>query len=852
MDTWYRVSFSYTITNSTTYTAKLYLQKEGGNVTLEATISNTGTLTTITTDRLVLTAGANAGSNWVEYFDEVYVDDRSDFTDCGAIAVTAKLPNANNTNSFDTAIGANPANRWTNVNERPISQTNGWEQAAIRPVQENYGLESASQGDTDITGLAILAHSAWVYGKRSAADALTKQTSANNTGSAVGTTMTLGPVTVEVGQLMVVAFADRVGGGTPTIADNLDGNAWTLLNGPATSTVRQTNWFKVATTRGSLTATITFTSSSAKRAGEIGVMTYTDAWSLDKDIAQAADSTSPFDCPSTGTLSNANEVVFGFRANATTGTMSATSPDLLMDSAATTGGSSTGSGMSYRVVAATTAVAPQMTGTAAAGENGTASFVAGTGIGDPKIMDNGSESSITLTTTASVFTHITDSTSYPSNAAGIGMKSGGNTADAFLYDCGMMVAYFDPYKISVSNNLALTDLPVLSSSALFNRSFSDSLALTDTPLINETFLRLLADTIALRDVPLYKPNYLTFAHENLGLTDTVQSQLVFFRQIADSMALVDTALLQVAGAITRQFSEFMALTDSVTRQAELFRQLSELMGLSDAFFRKADANRVFSDALGFRDTPSRSALNLRAIAEFLGITDLPTRATLTNRQLTDSLALADSVLRSCLNLRRILDSMALTDTPLVTGAGVVARTISDALGLVDSITRQALYFRQLVELLGIKDTPTRQANAVRAISEQLGLVDTPFRQGLYFKQFAEAIGLSDLVLRKADANRTIRDNLAAFDLAQRALIALRSIAESLGFTDVANVGKAGLAFPMWVEEAELALCGADTAQANFSGVDELQEEFTGADAAQTGFAVDEAQEGLSGPEALQF
>ncbi len=63
--------------------------------------------------------------------------------------------------------------------------------------------------------------------------------------------------------------------------------------------------------------------------------------------------------------------------------------------------------------------------------------------GTPKLMDNGSESAITLTTSAAIYTVTTDSASYPSNAAGIGMRSSNSANDVFLYDCGVMVAYIE-------------------------------------------------------------------------------------------------------------------------------------------------------------------------------------------------------------------------------------------------------------------------------------------------------------------------------------------------------------------------------------------------------------------------
>ncbi len=66
------------------------------------------------------------------------------------------------------------------------------------------------------------------------------------------------------------------------------------------------------------------------------------------------------------------------------------------------------------------------------------------GSGTPGLVDNGSVSAIVLTSSAAFYTLITDSASYPSNTAGIGMRSTGTTDDTFLYECGTVIAYLEP------------------------------------------------------------------------------------------------------------------------------------------------------------------------------------------------------------------------------------------------------------------------------------------------------------------------------------------------------------------------------------------------------------------------
>ena len=98
--------------------------------------------------------GSGIGSAAVMYIDDIYVDNSDILSDTGNIRITHKRPASNNTNNFPVAVGANPSNRWTNVNEQPLSIVNGWlENGGIAAnVKENYGIETASTGDMDISG----------------------------------------------------------------------------------------------------------------------------------------------------------------------------------------------------------------------------------------------------------------------------------------------------------------------------------------------------------------------------------------------------------------------------------------------------------------------------------------------------------------------------------------------------------------------------------------------------------------------------------------------------------------------------------------------------------------------------
>jgi hypothetical protein len=105
---------------------------------------------------------SDPGNN--SFFRDVFADDSNSLADIGDIRVTAKLPASNNVNQFTTAIGANPSNRWTNVNERALSETNGWLDA-VNSDRENYGIEGLSAGDVDLTGKTLVARTAWIWAK---------------------------------------------------------------------------------------------------------------------------------------------------------------------------------------------------------------------------------------------------------------------------------------------------------------------------------------------------------------------------------------------------------------------------------------------------------------------------------------------------------------------------------------------------------------------------------------------------------------------------------------------------------------------------------------------------------------
>lgn len=181
--------------------------------------------------------------------------------------------------------------------------------------------------------------------------------------------------TVAVGDLVVVlSTTDGDFGTEPTISDNLV-NTWTALTGPNSNGARMNKWYTVVTVAGSMVITLT-ASVGGEQAAVRGLFTGAQTSPLDRNPANVNDNTSPFDCPSSGVLAQADEAVIGFRSSGVTGAIAATSPDLLVGTVSSSGGAPMTAGMSYRIVAATTAIVPQLTGPGSVGINGTASFKA--------------------------------------------------------------------------------------------------------------------------------------------------------------------------------------------------------------------------------------------------------------------------------------------------------------------------------------------------------------------------------------------------------------------------------------------------------------------------------------------
>jgi len=167
---WYRISVGYKVTNATTYAIKVYV-----NGSSSISVSNSTTLGTNTSSNIVLGwTIASVGNNQVMNIDDVYVDSDADLSDTGDVHVTAKRPNANGAaNGFTTQIGSGgsgypggcsaPSCHASQVNERPLSTTNGWSTASNATTEE-YTVEGAGVGDVNIPSNAgLISDQSWIY-----------------------------------------------------------------------------------------------------------------------------------------------------------------------------------------------------------------------------------------------------------------------------------------------------------------------------------------------------------------------------------------------------------------------------------------------------------------------------------------------------------------------------------------------------------------------------------------------------------------------------------------------------------------------------------------------------------------
>ncbi len=195
--TWYRISLAYTITSTTVNRFEVNVYDSTGTNSIGGISVTNGTITNTTTSCLIIGIFQSSGSGTLDIsLSDIYVDNSSALTDPGNIWVTAKRPFANGTtNGFTTQIGAGGSGYGTGhspqVNERPISNTNGWSMVgAGSAVTEEYNIEGKSVGDIDISTATIVDWLGWATMKSLAGETVQIILDGANNSQAITSTIT--------------------------------------------------------------------------------------------------------------------------------------------------------------------------------------------------------------------------------------------------------------------------------------------------------------------------------------------------------------------------------------------------------------------------------------------------------------------------------------------------------------------------------------------------------------------------------------------------------------------------------------------------------------------------------------
>lgn len=201
----------------------------------------------------------------------------------------------------------------------------------------------------------------------------------NSTSPGTGITAS-GSISFQSGDLIIILYVLRTAL-TITVTDNLSGS-YTALNAGTTNNARQYPFFRVASSSGTLTSVSGSHSSTSADAVIIGAVFEGSFASsaLDANPTTLSDNTSPYTCPATGVLTQADELVLGFQSQGNGGTVAGYGANngFTIHGAETSGtGANTLSGaMCYLAVSSTASVTPEVTQSFAntGGHAGTASF----------------------------------------------------------------------------------------------------------------------------------------------------------------------------------------------------------------------------------------------------------------------------------------------------------------------------------------------------------------------------------------------------------------------------------------------------------------------------------------------
>lgn len=219
---WYRISLSYTISSTSSFRFQLYIDGIPEANMTTGTLPRTGS----NTFRFLLQAAH--GTNHNLWFDDIYIDDGSDYSDPGDIRITAKRPISNGTTNGFTGTGT-PSGYGTGnagyVNEVPLSETNYVSVVTVATaITEEYNLENKNTGQVDISSYNIVDIAGWLWAKSLTGE--TAQLVLNGVNNAI--TLTTSPALYTAYQGKGSTSPARTGTDIGLVTDNVTATTVTL------------------------------------------------------------------------------------------------------------------------------------------------------------------------------------------------------------------------------------------------------------------------------------------------------------------------------------------------------------------------------------------------------------------------------------------------------------------------------------------------------------------------------------------------------------------------------------------------------------------------------------------------
>lgn len=188
-----------------------------------------------------------------------------------------------------------------------------------------------------------------------------KGTITGNGASITASNSIAGSVSVAVNDLIWVTFAQQTNLTASGATDNL-GNSYTAQNaGTDAGSSTGRSFYSIATVAGTLTSVAIAATASANDYAGFGAVIEGPFSAIDANPANVQDTTSPFTCPATGTLAQADEVIMAWITSpqGTAQTYAATSPNLLAGQADNS--TNIKACVGYQTVASTSSVSPAFT-----------------------------------------------------------------------------------------------------------------------------------------------------------------------------------------------------------------------------------------------------------------------------------------------------------------------------------------------------------------------------------------------------------------------------------------------------------------------------------------------------------